>query len=235
MNAHKDFWNSEYSNPEHLALSTEPAEDLKKFSRWMERNGDPVGGLQPLFQGSKVIDFGCGNGRNLIYLVQEFGLKGIGYDISEEAIAQAKRAGAGLPITFKARSIAGTFDDIEDESCDLVLDMMTSHFLKEKEREVFLKELVRILKPAGWVFLKTFLADGDLHAKRLIEEAPADEPGAYIHPRMGVYEHVWTEKGLLEFFEKDFIVKKIEKSHKHMMNGKAFKRRTVSVYLERRW
>ena len=118
------FWDCEYTEGGHLKLSDDAAEDLKKFTRWLTRQtGSAV--LNPT---SSVVDFGCGNGRNLIYLAEEFGLHGVGYDISSAAIKIAEQASKHYQLSYTARSIAGTFP-LPDASQDLVLDMMTSHFL----------------------------------------------------------------------------------------------------------
>jgi SAM-dependent methyltransferase len=228
MSKHAQFWNKEYKTSEHLRLSDEPAEDLEKFCRGAERNyGRRF--LNPL---ARTLDLGCGNGRNLIFLAQSYGIRGVGYDISSEAIKLAERASKDLPITYVARSIDGAID-LPDNSIDLVLDMMTSHFLKEKEREALREEILRVLKPGGWFFFKSFLADQDLHVRRLLKEHPADEKDSYIHPELGVYEHVWTEEAFYEFFSSFFEIHKIERSHKHMKGGKAFKRRTITAYLQK--
>ena len=228
MSKHSAFWDKEYKTPKHLALSDEPAEDLEKFCRWAERNyGRRF--LNPL---SRVLDLGCGNGRNLIFLAQTYGMRGVGYDISSEAVKLGERVSGDLPITYTARSIEGSLD-LPDASVDIVLDMMTSHFLKEKERKVLRAEILRVLKPGGWLFFKSFLADQDLHARRLLKESPADEKDSYIHPKLGVYEHVWTEEALHEFFSSHFEIRKIERSFKHMRRGRAFKRRTIVAYLQK--
>lgn len=232
--AQKEFWNEEYSKPQHLTLSEEASEDLIKFTRWAERNIDPVGQITPLKPNRMVLDIGCGNGRNLIYLSQNYRMKGHGIDISEVAISQARKLSDGLPIVYEVGDIS-TKLPVADESVDFLLDMMTSHFLRNAERDALKKEILRVLKPGGWFFLKTFLADEDLHTERLLAEVPADEEGAYIHPRLGVYEYVWKEADLREFFGTDFIIHKVDRSHKHVMGGRAFKRRTISVYLERHW
>lgn len=240
-NKHLELWNKEYRTSEHLALSDLPSEDLEKFCRWAERNyGRRF--LNPL---ARVLDLGCGNGRNLIFLAQRYGMRGVGYDISCEATKLAERASRPLrqladsggqakelPIKYATRSIEGTLD-IPDASVDIVLDMMTSHFLKEKAREALRAEILRVLKPGGWLFFKSFLADQDLHVRRLLKENPADEKDSYIHPKLGVYEHVWTEESLHEFFSPFFEIAKIERSHKHMRRGKAFKRRTITAYLQK--
>ena len=209
-------------------LSDEPAEDLEKFCRWLERNY----GKRYLNVTTRALDLGSGNGRNLIYLAQNYGLRGIGYDISDEGVKIAKRASEGLPIVYEVRSIEGIFG-LPDNSVDIVLDMMTSHFLREKEREALRNEIYRVLKPSGFFFFKSFLAEEDMHVKRLLKENPADEKNSYIHPTLGVYEHVWTEPSLHEFFSEQFAIEKIERSFKHIRDGKAWKRRTVCVYLQK--
>jgi ubiquinone/menaquinone biosynthesis C-methylase UbiE len=115
--------------------------------------------------------------------------------------------------------------------------MMVSHFLKAVEREQLRNEIARVLKPGGWLFFKSFLADEDLHTKRLLREHPADEPGAYIHPEFGAYEYVYSEAAMEEFFSSHFDIKKIERSHRHLNRGRAGparpgKRRTIVAYMQ---
>jgi len=221
------FWNREYKAGEHLALSTNPSEDLQKFISWLERlHGRKY--LNPL---ASVIDLGCGNGRNLIYLSQNFGMRGIGIDLSKQAIAQAKSLSVELPIQYIVESIANPLP-IADTSQTLVLDMMTSHFLNNAERAKLLKEIKRVLRSDGWLFLKTFLRDEDEHAERLLKENPGSEAGSYIHPEIGVAEHVFTEAEITKTLEEDFIIHKINKSHRHSRDGRAGKRRSMSIYAQ---
>lgn len=221
------FWDHEYAQGGgHLKLSAEAAEDLKKFCRWLTRQYEGVF----LDETSSVVDFGCGNGRNLIYLAHAYGTKGVGYDVSAAAIKLARAASSDFNLTYEARSIAGTFPELPDHSQDMVLDMMSSHFLNEAERLQLRTEMLRVLKPGGYLFMKTHLADGDLHTKRLLAESPAKEAGTYIHPVMGVPEYVYTEAALTEFLEPHFTIEKAYRSHKHIRHGQARKRRTIAVY-----
>ena len=222
------FWDAEYKNPTHLKLSTNQSEDLEKFTRWViRRKREDV-----LLPTASVLDVGCGNGRNLIFLNQTFGNPGVGYDISKAAIAQAAAASRKMPISYTARSIAGSLT-VEDNSQALVLDMMTSHFLNKEERLNLRDEVFRALEPGGLLFMKTFLKDGDLHTKRLIEERPGKEDGSYIHPVMGVAEYVYSEEELTNFLSEKFIIHKIYRSHKHSFRGQARKRRTITIYAEK--
>jgi SAM-dependent methyltransferase len=226
----KAFWDKEYgTTPKHLAISTNPSEDLEKFMRWLIREfGETyVRSLR------HVTDLGCGNGRNLAYLAGELHIEGVGYDISKEAIDLAKRNELLKDMHFEARSIAGDFA-IETDTQDLVLDMMTSHFLKKDERDHMVTEIDRILKSGGWLFFKTFLLDEDKNAEKLLRDYPAEEHGSYIHPKIGVQEHVFTEQEIRELLEPYFIIHRVRRSHRHLARGRAAKRRSISVYAQKR-
>ena len=241
MKNQKDFWNQQYKKPTHLALSDVQSEDLEKFTRYLVREHRK----KFLNVTTRVVDLGCGNGRNLIYLSKEFGVHGLGYDISREAIMQAQRAATtivnyssgeikkGLPVQFEVRSIAEAIP-FPDSSVTIALDMMSSHVLLKAERENMRSEVLRVLRPEGWFFFKSFLLDEDLNAARLLREAPGPEEGMYIHPEIGAPEYVWTEEALRDFFEPYFTIHKIEKSYRHLhSDGSAWKRRTVSAYLQK--
>ena len=222
------FWDKEYTNPEHLKLSDKESQDLAKFTRWViRRNRGDI-----LAETAGVIDAGCGNGRNLIYLVSNFNMVGTGVDISSAAISQAKKASVDMNIKYHIGS-AGDPLPAPDNSQSLALDMMTSHFLDKGGREKLRDELFRTIRPGGFFFMKTFLKDKDLHTARLIKEKPGDEDGSYIHPVMGVAEFVYSEEELVDFLSEKFIVRKIYRSHKHAFKGKARKRRTISIYAEK--
>jgi SAM-dependent methyltransferase len=222
------FWEAEYKDGGYLALSVNPSEDLEKFTRWLTREyGNSVLNIT-----ASVLDLGCGNGRNLVWLGETFGVHGLGYDISSEAVKQAERRTKELELSFsyEARSIAGVLP-VPDESQTIVLDMMTSHFLKAADRVLLIEEIHRVLKPGGFLFYKTFLLDEDRHAKRMLKENPGEEEHTYIHPEIGVAEHVSTEAEIEELYGKYFTIHKIYKSHRH--TGKFAKRRSVSIYLEK--
>ncbi len=228
---HKKFWNSEYEKREgcNFAISTKPSGDLVKFSRWLLRYGDKHGEQSALRHGGFVCDLGCGNGRNTLYLAREFGMSGIGFDISDTAIEIARKNGSGFNLKYEAISVNG-YIDLEDNSVDLVLDMMFSHFLNLEDRRKLRSEIYRILKPGGWLFYKTFLLDGDLHARRLLKRYPSDEIGTYVHPKMGVEEHVSSLNEIIREYGDLFEIHKIIKSYKHIGKRGGEKRRSVSVY-----
>jgi len=254
-------------------MSEEHAGDLETFEKWVSRNAE----WPPFPKGGMVLDIGAGNGRNLIYLTGRHDMAGFGIDVAGVALEQARQMiaqiASSLPETVKPTSgeylldhealagkkIRADFSTqsaaepipLGDESVDVALDMMTSHYLRKHEREAYVKELVRVMKPYGWLFFKTFILDGDIHAKRLFQEHPdtgevisnpeghiigsiPKEEHSYIHPRIGVFEHVFTEAEIYELFAPHFKIHKMIKSYKHVKDGKAYKRRTVSVYMEKK-
>ncbi len=223
-----NFWDAEYKEGGHLALSTNVSEDLEKFTRFLERES----GRSLLNVTASVLDLGCGNGRNLFWLSENYGARGIGYDISGSAISQAKKrtAEAGLPLSFETRSIAPPIT-LPDNSQTLVLDMMASHFLNAAERAELIEEIYRVLKPGGFLFYKTFLLDEDKHAERMLKESPGTEPNTYIHPEIGVPEHVSTEEEIDELYGRRFMIHKVHKSHRH--KGAQAKRRSIVIYAEK--
>ncbi len=213
-----------------LSLSLEASEDLRKFLLYLKREYR----REYLDKKASVVDLGCGNGRNSIFISRTYGSRVSGIDSGEEAIAQAKRASGNLQTQFRVGSLADPLP-YADSSQDLVLDMMVSHFLLAKQRGALLGEIVRILKSGAWLFYKTFLLEDDAHAARLLRNYPADEPGSYIHPTIGALEHVFTEDEIIESLSPFFTIRKILKSHRHRDRfGRPHKRRSISVYAQKK-
>lgn len=128
----KDVWEKEYVNPKLVTRDWEPQKQTKKFFKWLRKE-------QGLDLGSiSVLDLGCGTGRNAIYLA-EYGARCIGYDISPSAIkmGQRKAQELGVSVTLEARNIGEVYP-LEDESIDVVMDIIASNSLTDKEREGYI-------------------------------------------------------------------------------------------------
>lgn len=226
------FWNKEYKDSSHLNLSENPSEELVFFCNWIEKElGE--GALSMM----NILDVGCGNGRNLLYLAKNFGSSGYGYDISVEAINIAKKSlGEVKNVEFGVSDLREPLG-LENESIDLVLDLMVSHHLTKDEHKKYMEEILRVMKKDGWLLWKTFLRDDDMHAKKMIKDSKArglsKEDNGYIHPEFGFYEYVWSEEELREYVEPYFKVHTIRRSKAHRGKGN-HKRRYMVAYLERK-
>src|SRR4029079_7808424 len=105
--------------------------------------------------GMRVLDAGCGAGRNLIYLLRS-GYKVFGVNSDETAVLAvrqlAQRSAPSLPATnFRRETIEHlTF---EDGFADVVLSSAVLHFAKDdRQFTEMLRSMWRVLKPGGLFF-----------------------------------------------------------------------------------
>lgn len=230
----KGFWNKEYANATHLKLSDEPAEDFVKFLKWLDRSKEFEVPKKP-----KFLDVGCGNGRNIIYACDLTKGSGVGMDLSQTAIDQARKKSASLDIAYIKGDLHEATEKLQGhEDFDFVIDMMASHYITEPEAIKYFATLVwGKLKPGGWWLLKSFLKDGDRRVPELLSKyGHPEHPNTYIHPKIGVAEHVWSEDAIMDLVhQQGFSVEKFLRSQKHVTKGKTNKRRTFTAYLWKPW
>jgi SAM-dependent methyltransferase len=120
------------------------------------------GAVLRLEQGSDVLDFGCGSGRALVELATHFPRSRFtGYDLSETAIATARREAAarGLDnLRFEARDLTG-FD--ERARYDLVLALDAIHDQKAPDRS--LAAIARALRSGGALLMQDIAGSCHVH------------------------------------------------------------------------
>ena len=117
--------------------------EVRKFIKSMKKN-------------SNVLDLGCGNGRDIKTLLEN-NHKPIGLDSSKKLLNIAKKR---YP---KAKFIHADMSKIplKDNSIDYILSIASFHHLKtKKERLSCLKEIKRVLKPNGKLFLSIWALKG---------------------------------------------------------------------------
>ncbi len=117
--------------------------------------------------GSKVLDAGCGSGRNLLYLLRE-GYEVFAADSDPEAIATVRELAPHLPATnFRVEPLeALTF---EDASVDFVISSAVLHFARDDEQfRAMLLGSWRPLRPGGIFFCRLASTIGiENQAKRI--------------------------------------------------------------------
>jgi ubiquinone/menaquinone biosynthesis C-methylase UbiE len=108
-------------------------------------------------EGMSLLDAGCGDGRNINYLLQA-GIKVYGADSSSEAIAHAKQLASRVapqlpPDNFAVADLAAL--PYPDSMFDVVLCSAVLHFARnESHFRSMVRELVRVLKPGGMLFCR---------------------------------------------------------------------------------
>lgn len=102
----------------------------------------------------KILDLGCGSGRNFI---KKKGLDWYGVDFSSEMINLAKKTSKEKELNVKLKVCEAFETGFVDEFFDNVLFNAVLHCIDSKEkRKKTLKEIKRILKKGGFVFLSVW-------------------------------------------------------------------------------
>jgi ubiquinone/menaquinone biosynthesis C-methylase UbiE len=107
--------------------------------------------------GMRVLDAGCGSGRNLVYLLQS-GVEVFATDADAGAIDYVRKLAAtlspGVPQTnFRVEPVEHmTFPD---GFADVVISSAVLHFARDHDQfSAMLVEMWRVLKPAGMLFAR---------------------------------------------------------------------------------
>jgi SAM-dependent methyltransferase len=112
------------------------------------------GNIRP---GMRVLDAGCGRGRNLLYLLRE-GYEVFGADTDAAAIASLRETVAevapGLPNgNFQVAAVESM--PFPDAFADLVICHSVLHFARDEAHfDAMVRELWRVLRPGGMLFCR---------------------------------------------------------------------------------
>jgi len=107
--------------------------------------------------GMRVLDAGCGGGRNLVYLLRE-GFECFGVDRSAEAIGSVRAMAARLGRRWAAENFR--VEAVEAMSfangfADVVICNSVLHFAEnDAQFEGMVRELWRVLRPGGMLFCR---------------------------------------------------------------------------------
>jgi len=107
--------------------------------------------------GMRVLDAGCGTGRNLIYLLKS-GWEVFGVDESSAAVSQTRRLASGLAPhlqldNFRVEPVERV--SFADADFDLVLSSAVLHFARDEDHWLaMVREMWRVLKPGGIFFAR---------------------------------------------------------------------------------
>jgi len=220
-------WEKEYINPTFISKDGKPQEDFLKFLKWVKKNK-----MREL-EDSEILDAGCGTGRNAYYLAEKYDAKVEAFDFAKSAITFAKENFPHPLVSFSVHNMKDTLL-YSNESFDFVFDIMASFSLSDGEREKYLKELHRVLKPGGLMYVRTLAREGDKNAQFLIKNNPGKDEGTYMHPTLGSQEKVFSGPVFKEVYGKYFEVMFMErKSGYQKFDGQPYKRQYWNVYLRK--
>jgi len=110
-----------------------------------------------IVDGMRLLDAGCGRGRNLVYLVRR-GFDVCGTDVNEAAIAGARRMASELAPRLPADNFH--VEPVErmsfaDSWFDVVISSAVMHFARDEQHwHAMLAEMWRVLRPGGLFFAR---------------------------------------------------------------------------------
>jgi 2-polyprenyl-3-methyl-5-hydroxy-6-metoxy-1,4-benzoquinol methylase len=111
--------------------------------------------------GQRILDAGCGGGRNLVYFLRE------GYDVYGVDVDQ-KATGGLPPDRFRVEPVDRL--SFDDSFFDVVICNTVLHFARDDEDfEAMLQSLWRVMKPGGMLFTRLGSSIGIENQLRHIE------------------------------------------------------------------
>lgn len=144
------WWDSFYADRAKPCpfFVTSPDESL---ARWVRDEG--------LIRPGRAIEFGCGNGRNAIFLARHgFSVEAVDYSRSAVDWAAERIAEAGVPIALTRQDVFALA--LEPGAYDLVYDAGCFHHVPPHRRRSYVDLVVSALKPGGWFGLTCFRPEG---------------------------------------------------------------------------
>ncbi|WP_431811687.1 class I SAM-dependent methyltransferase [Lysinibacillus sp. FW12] len=142
------FWNDFYDTFQNIPFFVnKPDENLVHY---FEKN---------MINPGKVLEIGCGAGRNAIYLAKN-GCSVVGVDISDNALkwAQRRMNEENVNIEFVCANIFEL--DYEQNSFDFIYDSGCFHHIAPHRRVSYIDMIDKLLKPGGYFALCLFEENG---------------------------------------------------------------------------
>jgi SAM-dependent methyltransferase len=114
-------------------------------------------------RGTRILDAGCGSGRNLVYFLRE-GYEVFGVDADPQGVEGTRRLAVSLaptlpPGNFRVESVEEM--SFPDDFADVVLSSAVLHFARGDDQFLaMLRGTWRVLKPGGLLFCRLASSTG---------------------------------------------------------------------------
>jgi SAM-dependent methyltransferase len=168
---------------------------------------------------SRILDFGSGAGRHVVYFAKK-GFEVYGFDASETGIARAKEVlrSENLCADLRVWDMMKPLP-YEDSFFDAVLATKVVHHTYMDNIKRIVKEIDRVLKKGGYLFLQVPAFSHEETLKWKQEGLKSEEPElrTYIHLKgeeKGIPHHHFSKEELLRLFE-NYNIEEIHRATEH--------------------
>ncbi|EKD91372.1 MAG: hypothetical protein ACD_30C00017G0010 [uncultured bacterium] len=218
MRKQKRVWDKEHTEKSSLPsmASEEPSRGVILFGDYLKDHKINLSG--------KVIDIGCGKGRNAIYLAK-LGFEVYAIDYIPKALEQAEKLATRENVSDAIHYLNAAIDSkwqFEDDFFDIAVDCFSSIDIETKKgRETYRNELLRTLKPGGLALITVVSVKDEWEAK-LIKNNPGIEKNSTIWPQNNKFQKDYDEKELRDFYKSFEILELKEINKKAFKLGKSY-------------
>ncbi len=218
-------WAREYAEIKGIPSSAtqSPSQQVQWLVRLLHDRGQTAG---------RVLDIGCGNGRNALFLAQQ-GFAVWAFDVVDSVLsdlrerAQAADLADRLTVTCQSAAQRWSFGDA---FFDAAIDICVfSNMLTEEMAAHYRAELDRVLRPGGSFLLYAILNE-DSYYRPLVRP-----DGLLCDPKNGLWSRLLSQRQLEAHFEQTLKLvdsTPIEKSD-CLINGQTCQRRTVRLLFQK--
>lgn len=229
MKKQQDVWSKEHKKPQAIPSLTDekPSEHIVEFLKYLKTKGFPFKG--------KVIDIGCGKGRNTIYLAKK-GFEVYALDYIDYALSVVRKKARKARVTNKIILLNHDLSKkwpFKNDFFDLAIDCYSSIDIEtQKGREICRDEMFRTLKPKG-IALVACVSTNDEFEKELLKKSPGREKHTVFWPN-GKFEKLYDRDELESFFAPPFQILRLRTVHKKgVLFGKEDNREVYHLILHK--
>jgi ubiquinone/menaquinone biosynthesis C-methylase UbiE len=226
LHSSSEVWDEEYSQNQVIPSSTRtlPSKVLVLFSELLRFDNK-----------LKVLDAGCGIGRNSVYLAKK-GCEVHAADFSFVALKRLEHLADESGVANRIITYQTAFEEnfpFEHDVFDLVLDSYVfCHFVDENLKEYYLNELYRVTKPGGFVFSSVFSVNDEYYSEIVREDGETST--VVVDPRNRVTKQLYTEDKIKGFFSKMFAIRYFVEFQFHdLVLGKSYRRNIFALVLQK--
>lgn len=137
MNSEKEFWERFYKNNKDI---------IPKYDLWLDKYKKVL----DLSLNNYIVDLGCGNGGNTLYL-SERGYKVIAYDFSNEALDIVKKF---IPNVYTKNVDITQGIPLDNSSIKVVIADLSLHYFSKRETITIIKDIYRIIENEGYLLCR---------------------------------------------------------------------------------